>query len=108
MIENDRYAYRVTWSEEDQEYLGLCTEFPGLSWLAPDQDKALHGIRRVVSEAVLDMRESGEQIPEPLSTKKYSGNFMVRIPPNQHRQLAIEAAEQGVSLNRLASNKLAR
>jgi hypothetical protein len=28
MLENDRYTYRVTWSEEDEEYVGLCAEFP--------------------------------------------------------------------------------
>ncbi len=33
----DRYTYRVTWSEEDQEYVGLCAEFPGLSWLEETQ-----------------------------------------------------------------------
>jgi predicted HicB family RNase H-like nuclease len=37
----------------------------------------------------------------------YSGEFRVRIPPQVHRALATEAAEQGVSLNRLASAKLA-
>jgi len=30
----DKYTYRVTWSEEDAEYVGLCAEFPSLSWLA--------------------------------------------------------------------------
>jgi predicted HicB family RNase H-like nuclease len=33
--------------------------------------------------------------------------LLVRIPPELHRQLAMAAAEQGVSLNRLASAKLA-
>jgi len=32
-IPHDHYTYRVTWSEEDKEYVGLCAEFPGLSWL---------------------------------------------------------------------------
>ncbi|NMD47819.1 MAG: toxin-antitoxin system HicB family antitoxin, partial [Propionibacterium sp.] len=35
-----------------------------------------------------------------------SGKFMVRLPPELHRQLAIEAAEQHVSLNRLISGRL--
>ena len=30
---NDRYTYRVTWSEEDNEYVGLCAEFPGTGFL---------------------------------------------------------------------------
>ena len=29
-----------------------------------------------------------------ISEKKYSGIFQVRIPPERHRMLAIEAAEQ--------------
>jgi predicted HicB family RNase H-like nuclease len=33
---------------------------------------------------------------------------MVRIPPDLHRRLALEAAESGVSLNRLAADKLSR
>jgi predicted HicB family RNase H-like nuclease len=45
-------------------------------------------------------------IPEPLSLRQYKGAIAVRIPPAQHRELAMEAAEQGVSLNRLISKKL--
>jgi predicted HicB family RNase H-like nuclease len=53
------------------------------------------------------MESTGEPIPAPLSEKHYSGEFRVRIPPDVHRMLAIQAAEQGISLNRLASAKLA-
>jgi predicted HicB family RNase H-like nuclease len=102
----DFYTYRVTWSEEDQEFVGLCAEFPSLSWLAQNPESALKGIRKVVEEALKDMQLTGEAIPEPLATKKYSGRFMVRIPPEIHRELAIKAAESGVSLNRLVSAKL--
>ena len=104
----DHYTYRVTWSPEDGEHVGLCTEFPTLSWLAHLPETALEGIRHVVTEAVADMLANGESIPEPLAEKRYSGQFRIRIPPEVHRTLAIEAAEQGISLNRLASAKLTR
>ena len=103
---NDKYTYRVTWSEEDSEYVGLCSEFPSLSWLAKTPERALMGIRKVVHDVVADMLSNGEPIPDPISTKKFSGKFMVRVPPDVHRQLAMEAAEAGVSLNRIASTKL--
>lgn len=106
MLQNDHYTYRVTWSEEDGEYIGLCVEFASLSWLAPEPEGALRGIRQVVAEVVADLKKNGEPVPEPLATRKYSGRFMVRVPPELHRQLALEAAESGVSLNRLASDKL--
>ncbi|MCU0598920.1 MAG: type II toxin-antitoxin system HicB family antitoxin [Desulfobacterales bacterium] len=105
---NDKYTYRVTWSDDDNEYVGLCAEFPSLSWLAETPEKALRGIRKIVAEVVFDMNKNNEIIPEPISCKSYSGKFMVRIPPEVHRKLAIQAAESGVSLNRIASSKLSQ
>jgi len=106
LLENDRYTYRVTWSEEEREYVGLCAEFPSMSWLARTPEAALKGIRKVVAEVVRDMEEGGEPVPEPIASRQYSGKFLVRVPPDVHRKLALQAAEAGVSLNRLASSKL--
>ena len=107
-LKDDRYTYRVTWSEDDQEYVGLCAEFPSLSWLASTPETALKGIRKLLADVVNDMREHGEEPPEPIASRRYSGKFMVRVPPEVHRELAIRAAEAGVSLNRLASLKLSQ
>jgi predicted HicB family RNase H-like nuclease len=104
----DKYTYRVTWSEEDDQYVGLCLEFPGLSWLATSQEKALRGIRSIVAESIADMEHEGEIIPEPMATRRYSGKFVVRVPPELHRHLVMEAAEAGISLNRLVSARLSR
>ena len=106
-IRHDHYTYRVTWSEEDKEYVGLCAEFPSLSWLASAPETALRGVRSVVADAVEDMERQKEPIPTPLASRSFSGKFMVRVPSNVHRELVVEAAEAGVSLNRLASAKLA-
>ncbi len=103
---NDHFTYRVTWSENDQEFIGPCAEFPSLSWLASSQEAALRGIRSVVAQVITDMKKNHESIPEPLANRPFSGKFMVRVPPEIHRRLAVEAAESGVSLNRLASAKL--
>lgn len=103
----DHYTYRVTWLPEDGEHVGLCIEFPSLSWLANEPEAALLGIRKLVADVVTDMKAAGESIPAPLAEKRYSGEFRVRIPPEVHRALALQAAEQGISLNRLASAKLA-
>jgi predicted HicB family RNase H-like nuclease len=105
-LKNDRYTYRVTWSEDDSEYVGMCAEFPSLSWLAKKPEVALKGIRKLVEDVVRDMDKEGEAVPEPISCRQYSGKFMVRVPPQVHRNLVIQAAESGVSLNRLASSKL--
>ena len=65
MLENDRYTYRVTWSEEDSEYVGVCVEYPSLSWLAPTPREALEGIRQTVANVVADIESNGETVPQP-------------------------------------------
>jgi predicted HicB family RNase H-like nuclease len=103
----DRYTYRITWSEEDQEHVGLCSELPSISWLEKSAEDALAGIRKIAKECVADMQAQDEVVPEPLCIKKYSGKFMVRVTPDLHRILTMQAVESGVSLNRLISTKLA-
>ena len=107
-LKNDKYTYRVTWSEDDNEYVGLCAEFPSLSWLSATPEAALKGIRKLVDEIVSDMKSNNENIPEPIACRQFSGKFMVRIPPEIHRNLAIKAAESGISLNRVVSSKLSQ
>ncbi len=100
------YTFRVEWSAEDDEWVGLVAEFPSLSWLADDPVEALQGIRGIVDEVVDDMRANEEEVPESLAERRYSGKFLVRTSPELHRRLAIEAAEQGVSINQWAVQKL--
>ena len=102
----DRYTYRVTWSDEDQEFVGLCAEFPSLCWLEQTPEKALAGMRKLVKETLEDMQVRCEAIPQPIALKTYSGKFMVRVPPETHRSLALQALESGVSLNRLVASRL--
>lgn len=99
----DRYTYRIAWSADDGEYVATCAEFPSLSWLAETQDAAFHGVKALVQEVIDDMEKGGEALPEPISTRTFSGHFQVRVPPELHRRLKIEAAEEKVSLNRLVN-----
>lgn len=103
----DHYTYRVSWSAEDGEHVAECAELPGLSWLDATPEGALSGVRQAAREAVELLRDSGDPVPEPIAERRYSGVFKVRVPPEIHRRLAIEASEQGVSLNRVVQAKLA-
>jgi len=102
----DHYTYRVIWSEDDNQLVGLCAEFPSLSYLASTPEKAIQGILKVVADVVKDMEANDESVPKPIYSRRYSGKFVVRVPPEVHRQLALEAAEEEISLNRLVSAKL--
>ena len=103
----NKYTYQSSWSEEDQEFVATVAEFPSLSWLDVDRQRAEAGILDLVAEVVEDMSESGEDIPEPIGSRAYSGKFNVRTSPSLHRRLVIEAKVEGISLNALANIKLA-
>ncbi len=107
-LTSDHYTYRVTWSDEDGEYVGLCAEFPSLSHLASSPEAALRGVRQLVAAVVRDMQRSREPVPEPIASRRFTGKLLVRLPPETHRRLAMQAAEAGVSVNRLVSSKLER
>jgi hypothetical protein len=53
------YTFTVAWSAEDNEYVGLCTEFPSLSWLSKTPEAALNGIRRMVADVSADVLADG-------------------------------------------------
>lgn len=78
MMNADHYTYRVTWSPEDGEYVGLCVEFPSLSWLARTPESALKGIRRLVAEGMADLQSSGETVPTPLAEKHW-GRISLKV-----------------------------
>ena len=49
--------FRVIWSERDNEYVGLCSKYTSLSWLAPTRKEALEGIQKVVEEVEEDLKK---------------------------------------------------
>jgi len=55
VVDMDHHTYRINWSAEDRQYVGLCVEFPSLSWQADTPEAALKGIREIVSEVASDL-----------------------------------------------------
>lgn len=49
MPHKDDYTYMARWSEEDKEYVATVMEFPSLSWLDRDPERAIAGLRKLVA-----------------------------------------------------------
>ena len=101
------YSYRAQWSPEDDEYVATVLEFPSLSWLDQDRTKSLEGLVAVVAGVVDDLLAAGEEVPQPFTERSYSGTIYVRTSAEVHRRLVMEAAENHVSLNQWAAQRLA-
>ena len=102
----EQYLYSVGWSEEDEAFIARVIEFPSLAAHGETQEDALREIKQVVSFVLTDLAENNEPIPEPVGKRSFSGRLVLRMPEYLHRKLALEASQQGVSLNQLLNLKL--
>lgn len=105
-VEVSHYAYRVAWSAEDDEFVATVAEFPSLSWLASSQIEALQGLEALLSDVVADMQEQAEDVPKPIAERSYSGKFNLRLGETLHREVALRAAEENISINQWVVRKL--
>ncbi len=106
MVDVSHYTFRVTWSAEDDEFVANGLEFPSLSWPASSRTQAIEGLEQLVADVVDDMRANDEKVPEPIAERRFSGTFNVRIGEHLHRDLAMNAAEQHMSLNQFVVKEL--
>ncbi|MBA2663197.1 MAG: toxin-antitoxin system HicB family antitoxin [Bradymonadaceae bacterium] len=86
-------------------FLGQCVEW-GLTAHGESFEQATHEIRFLVGASIEWAVEDGEKYPEPISRRKFSGKFNVRMPAQLHQALVLEAERQGVSLNHWVIAKL--
>lgn len=104
----NHYSYSVRWSDEDQAFIALCPEFPGLSAFGESAAQALEQIQVAVGLAVETHHAEGWPLPEVQVVSQYSGQFRLRMPRSLHAELAARAEAEGVSLNALAVAFIAR
>ena len=103
----DGFTVNVT-LDEDGEWLAHQVELPNVSAFADRPEAAIRELR-IAWEAVKESyRKHRQPIPVAPARRKYSGQFNVRIDKRVHRALAMEAAQAGISLNALVSQKLGR
>lgn len=104
----NRYSYQVQWSDEDNAYIATCAEFPSVSAFADSPPDALAEVMQVIDASIELLEEEGDTPPEPMATRTYSGTLSLRLPPTTHRDAAIAAAHENVSLNQYITSQLER
>lgn len=104
----EKYTYKVEWSEEDQCFIVRCLEFPSLGTHGKTREKAISEMLKVVQETIKWMKEENEEIPLPFSMKKYSGKLTLRLPPEIHKMVEINAILEGISINRYILSSLTK
>ncbi|RAU96705.1 toxin-antitoxin system HicB family antitoxin [Mycobacterium colombiense] len=102
----NHYTYRVAWSPYHGHYVGTCLELPFMRREAPTAQEAIGEIETAVDRHVEIMLSTGETVPTAMADRRYSGTIVIRTSLELHSHLAVEAAEQRVSMNQWVVQKL--
>ena len=100
-MDQNKYTVIVEWSEGDGLFLARALEFPSVIAHGKSGGEALNELTLALSESIKWMKEEGESLPVPLGEREYKGNISLRLPPETHRELALLAAKNNLSINQL-------
>ncbi|MCL2662374.1 MAG: type II toxin-antitoxin system HicB family antitoxin [Oscillospiraceae bacterium] len=93
--------------ESGSYYFAKVQELPGCMSDGETVEEVYNNIMEAMELSIEGLLESGFPVPIPIDSASYSGKFVLRLPKSLHAKLAIEAEQEGVSLNQYALYKLA-
>ena len=62
---NNKYAFHIFWSDDDEGFIAICDEFPGLSTFGETREEALKEAQVALSLMIEQFLDSGRQLPNP-------------------------------------------
>src|SRR5438132_320479 len=96
-IKKIKYRVDIIWSEEDQAYVAKTPELPGCVTHGETLEEAASMAEEAIRGYVETLQALGKPVPIPMAEKKFSGEFLVRVDPNLHRDLTIKAGMEDTS-----------
>ena len=100
------YIIKPVSDESGSYFHASVLEFDGCHSTGDTFGEAYESLREAMEGWIETRLENGFSVPEPLNTEKFSGRFTLRLPKSLHSHLAIEAVNEGVSLNQYMLYKL--
>ncbi|NUQ36365.1 MAG: type II toxin-antitoxin system HicB family antitoxin [Caldilineales bacterium] len=95
-------------SADETGWVASVAELPGCLTQADTFEELEEMVRDAMRGWIETALEDGQPVPIPRPIADYSGKFVVRVPKSLHRQLAIAAQKDGVSLNTFVNAALGR
>ena len=95
----DKYSIRSFWSDEDESYISVCSEFPSLSAVGDSREEATEEMLTLLEFVVGELVKEGKEAPNPIASRELKGNILLRVDPFQHRRVLNIAEESKRSMN---------
>ena len=93
---------------DEKVYVASIREYPDCVGQGDTVEEAYDEVMDNFSALIENSKENGEELKILNFEEKYSGKILLRLPKSLHRQLAMQAENEGVSLNTCIINSLAQ
>ena len=104
--EKPKYRVDIVWSTEDDCYIANVPELPNCQTHGATMEDAVAMAKEAIEGYLETLEKEKLPIPPPLSERKFSGKIPLRIDPTLHRDLAVRATIEGLSVNRYIEQRL--
>jgi predicted HicB family RNase H-like nuclease len=98
------YTASIEYSAEDQCFVGHLT---GITDIVGFHGESINELRQSFEEAVNDYLKTCDKLNKA-AQQPYSGNLILRIPPQTHAAIANAAKMSGKSINQWAAETLSQ
>ncbi|MCL2323872.1 MAG: toxin-antitoxin system HicB family antitoxin [Oscillospiraceae bacterium] len=104
------YTYEIKHmnDESGQYYYGRVLELDGCQSTADTYEELGESLKEAIEGYIETKLASGHEVPLPFDAQDYSGKLVVRMPKSLHKDLALRAEKEGISLNQYLLYKLAK
>lgn len=91
--------HKRLYRDDEGDWIVEIDDLPGCMADGKTPDEAIANSREAMKSWMESRISSGLEIPEPSVAEEYSGRILLRMPKYIHRRLAIQAQQEGSSLN---------
>jgi predicted RNase H-like HicB family nuclease len=102
----DPYSRVLIPDEESGTYTALILEFPGCIAQGDTPQEAYDNLEDAANQWIEAALTLKQDIPSSSQSLSYGGKILLRLPKGLHRQLALIAEREGVSLNQFIVSSL--
>ena len=101
-----KYRVLIQWDEKKQEFIAIAPELGNCMARAKTQREAIELINTNIEQYLDKLDKQNMPVPIPFAERQFSGKILVRIDPNLHRDIAMQAAMEGISMSQYIEGKL--
>ena len=92
--------------EEGVGYAAIIPKFKNIHIMADTINELHELVADTIEEEIKERKKDGRPIPPPDIKTKFNGKILLRIAPNLHEKLHLEAQANQISLNKYIEKKL--